>query len=58
MTRNVMIALILIVLCVVFLIVNRGTVTVSFVFAEIKAWASAVYLVFIVVGVVIGTLLK
>jgi uncharacterized integral membrane protein len=58
MNRNVLIALILIVLSVLILIVNRQDVTVDFAFASLKAWASVVYLCFICLGVVIGMLLK
>lgn len=58
MTRNVLIALLLIALSAIVLIFSRDTVTVSFVFTEIKAMASVVYLCFITIGVVIGVLLK
>lgn len=58
MTRNVLIALILIALSVVVLIFSRDMVTVNLVFAPIKAMASLVYLCFIALGVVIGVLLK
>jgi uncharacterized integral membrane protein len=58
MTKNVLIALVLIVISTIILIFSRDSVTVSFVFTEIKAMASIVYLCFISLGVVIGVLLK
>jgi hypothetical protein len=58
MNRNVLIALVLIALATIILIFSRDSVTVSFVFTEIKAMASIVYLCFITLGVVIGVLLK
>ncbi|MEI6148416.1 MAG: hypothetical protein WCS01_04910 [bacterium] len=58
MTKNVLIALVLIAISTIILIFSRDSVTVSFVFTEIKAMASIVYLCFIALGVVIGVLLK
>lgn len=58
MTRNVLIALVLIALSTIVLIFSRDTVAVSFVFTEVKAMASLVYLAFIAFGVLIGVLLK
>lgn len=58
MSRNVLIALILIALATIVLIFSRDRVTVSLVFTEIRAVASLVYLFFIGLGVTIGVLLK
>jgi uncharacterized integral membrane protein len=58
MTRNVLIALILIALAMIVLIFSRDTVTVNFVFTQVKAMAALVYLAFIAFGVLIGVLLK
>ena len=58
MTRNVLIALILIALSVVVLIFSQDKVAVNLVFTQIRAMASLVYLCFIALGVVIGVLLK
>ena len=58
MSKNVLIALILIALATVVLIFSRDRVTVSLVFTEVRAVASLVYLFFIALGVTIGVLLK
>lgn len=58
MTKNVLIALILIALSVIVLIFSRDRVEVNLVFTQIRAVASLVYLFFIAVGVAIGVLLK
>lgn len=58
MSKNVLIALILIALATLVLIFSRDRVTVSLVFTEIRAAASLVYLFFICLGVTIGVLLK
>jgi hypothetical protein len=58
MTKNVIIALVLIALATIVLIFSRDTVAVSFVFTEVRALASVVYLCFISFGVLIGVLLK
>lgn len=59
MTRNVLIALLLIAVATIIMILSRDTeVTLNFVFTRIRAWASLVYLSFITLGVVIGVLLK
>lgn len=58
MSKNVLIALILIALSAIVLIFSRDRVEVSLVFTEIRAIASLVYLFFICLGVTIGVLLK
>jgi hypothetical protein len=58
MSKNVLIALILIALATIVLIFSRDRVTVSLVFTEVRAIASLVYLFFICLGVTIGVLLK
>ena len=58
MSRNVLIALILIALSVVVLIFSQDRVAVNLVFTQVRAMASLVYLAFIALGVVIGVLLK
>ena len=58
MSRNVLIALILIALSVVVLIFSQDKVAVNLVFTQVRAMASLVYLAFIALGVVIGVLLK
>jgi hypothetical protein len=58
MSKNVLIALILIALATLVLIFSRDRVTVSLIFTEIRAVASLVYLFFICLGVTIGVLLK
>lgn len=58
MSKNVLIALILIALATIVLIFSRDRVTVSLVFTEVRAVASLVYLFFIGLGVTIGVLLK
>jgi hypothetical protein len=58
MSKNVLIALILIALATLVLIFSRDRVTVSLVFTEVRAVASLVYLFFIGLGVTIGVLLK
>jgi|APCry1669188910_1035180.scaffolds.fasta_scaffold01254_6 hypothetical protein len=58
MSKNVLIALILIALATIVLIFSRDRVTVSLVFTEVRAIASLVYLFFIGLGVTIGVLLK
>jgi hypothetical protein len=58
MTKNVLIALVLIALSVIVLIFSRDRVEVNLVFMQIRAVASLVYLFFIAVGVAIGVLLK
>jgi hypothetical protein len=58
MSKNVLIALILIALAALVLIFSRDRVTVSLIFTEIRAVASLVYLFFICLGVTIGVLLK
>jgi hypothetical protein len=58
MSKNVLIALILIALATLVLIFSRDRVTVSLIFTEVRAIASLVYLFFICLGVTIGVLLK
>ncbi len=58
MTKNVMIALLLIALSVVIMIFTKGDAPVNLVFAVIKPAASLVYLCFVALGVTIGILLK
>jgi uncharacterized integral membrane protein len=58
MTKNVLIALILIVVSVLVMIFNTGSIPLNVLFAVIKPVASLVYLSFMVLGVVIGVLLK
>ena len=58
MSRNVIMALVLIALSVIVLIFSHDRVAVNLIFTEIKATASLVYLAFIALGVVIGILLK
>jgi hypothetical protein len=58
MSKNVIIALVLIALSVIVLIFSRDRVTVNLVVMQIRAVASLVYLCFIALGVIIGVLLK
>ena len=58
MTKNVLIALILIVLSVLVMIFNTGSISLNLVFAVVRPVASLVYLSFMVLGVVVGVLLK
>ena len=58
MSKNVLIALILIALAVVVMILTKGFAPVNLIFTEVKAAASLVYLCFIGLGVTIGILLK
>lgn len=58
MSKNVLIALILIALSTIVLIFSRDRVEVNLIFTEIRAIASLVYLFFICLGVTIGVLLK
>jgi hypothetical protein len=58
MSKNVLIALLLMALSVVVMILNRGTVSLDLVFGVVKPYASLVYLSFMSLGVVIGILLK
>lgn len=58
MSRNVLIALVLIALSVVVMILNRETVSLDLLLGDVKAYASLVYLSFMSVGVVVGILLK
>lgn len=58
MSRNVLIALLLLALSVVVMIFNHEAVRVDLLVATIKPYASVVYLSFLSVGVVIGVLLK
>jgi hypothetical protein len=59
MTRNVLIALLLLALATIVMILSRDSeVTLNFVFTSVRAWASLVYLSFITLGVIVGVLLK
>lgn len=58
MTKNVLIALILIALAVVVMIFTKGDSPVNLVFTVVKPAASLVYLCFVALGVTIGVLLK
>lgn len=58
MTKNVMIALLLIALSVVVMIFNTDNIRVNLIFGVVKPAASLVYLCFTALGVTIGILLK
>ncbi|MEI7880213.1 MAG: hypothetical protein WCI95_04985 [bacterium] len=58
MTKNVLVALLLIALSVVIMIFTKGDSPVNLIFMVIKPAASLVYLCFIALGVTIGVLLK
>jgi len=58
MSKNVLIALLLIALAVVVMIFNTGRESVDLIVTTVRASASLVYLFFLAVGVTIGILLK
>lgn len=58
MSRNVLIALLLIALSVMVMIFNHDRVDLDLLVATIKPYASMVYLSFLSTGVIIGILLK
>ena len=58
MSKNVLIALLLIALSVLVMIFTKGDAPVDLIFTVIKPAASLVYLAFIGLGVTIGVLLK
>jgi len=58
MTKNVLIALLLIAFSVVIMIFTKGDAPVNLVFTVIKPAAALVYLCFTALGVTIGVLLK
>ena len=58
MNRNVIIALVLIVLCVVILLSMNGHVSMDLVITQIKPRADMAFLSFMVIGVIVGLLLK
>lgn len=58
MAKNVIMALLLIVLSVLVMIFNTHSMDVNLLFTTIRATASLVFLFFVVMGVVIGILLK
>lgn len=58
MSKNVLIALLLIAMSVLIMIFTKGYAPVSLIFTEFKAAASIVYLCCIGLGVTIGVLLK
>jgi hypothetical protein len=58
MSRKVIWALLILTLCVIVFIFNRGSMSVNVLFAEISALKSLVMFVFLALGVVVGLLLK
>ena len=58
MSKNILVALILIALSVLVMILTRGDANVNLLFTEISGRASVVYLCFMGLGVTIGVLLK
>ena len=58
MSKKLVFALVLIGLTVIVLILNRKEQDIHLVVTSIKAMASFIYLSFVVIGVVIGMLLK
>jgi uncharacterized integral membrane protein len=58
MSKNVLMALVLIVLSVLVMIFNTDSIHINLVFMTLKTAASLAYLFFVVIGVVIGVLLK
>lgn len=58
MSRNVLIALLLLALSVVVMIVNHSSVSVNLLVTTVQPYASLVYLSFMSLGVIIGILLK
>lgn len=58
MSRNVLIALVLLALSVVVMIFNHNLVSIDLLVTTIKPYASVAYLSFLTVGVIIGILLK
>ena len=58
MSRNVLVALLLLALSIVVMIFNHERVLLSLLVTSVKPFASMVYLSFLSVGVIIGVLLK
>lgn len=58
MSRNVLVALLLMALSVMVMIFNHDRIAISLLVATIKPYASMVYLSFLSIGVIIGILLK
>lgn len=58
MSKKQVIALVLIGLCAIIFILNRGSVSVQLLITQINAMKSLVFLAFTAIGVVIGVLLK
>lgn len=58
MSKKQIFALVLIGLCAIIFILNRGSVSVHLLFAQIDAMKSLVFLAFTAIGVAIGVLLK
>lgn len=58
MHKNLLYGMMLIGLCVVVLVVNRGSVSVDLLFTQLSAAKSFIFLGFIGAGVLIGVLLK
>lgn len=58
MSRNVLIALLLMALSVLIMIFNHSTVALNLLFVDVHPVAALVYLCFMGVGVIIGVLLN
>ena len=58
MTKKMMSALVLIVLCVIVFIINSDSTSVKLGFTQLSGMKSFIFLAFTVVGVAIGVLLK
>lgn len=58
MNKQLLSALLLLAVCVIIMLVNRGSVGVNLIVGEISAMKSLVFLAFTGMGVVIGVLLK
>ena len=58
MSKKILWALVIMAVCVVLLIFNRGTVKVDLLVSQVEALKSLVFLIFLGVGVLVGLLLK
>jgi uncharacterized integral membrane protein len=58
MSKKILWALVIMAICVVLLIFNRGTVKVDLLVGQVEALKSLVFLIFLGVGVLVGLLLK
>lgn len=58
MSRNVLVALLLMALSVLIMIFNHSTVALNLLFVDVRPVAALVYLCFMGVGVIIGVLLN